>query len=120
MTARPLISAVSSTDKSMRGGLGHRVDRRNFFWWTRQCVGYQIRLAFDVSNIRGELGDVGELVGLFDGLRITLLVQRRNETLVVCKERKWSPFEDVSEMTHGFERAQEFAVVRRPRALMGL
>ena len=60
--------------------------------WSRECVGHQIGFAGHVADISGKLCDARELVGLSQCLRIRLFVYGRNQTLMVCIQRKGTTF----------------------------
>ena len=78
----------------MRGDLGRRdsrgygarfdgIDRIRFFVGSRERISYQVGLALHITNVRGVLCNVGQLVLLPDGLGIRFLKERRNKALMI-------------------------------------
>ena len=117
MTVRPLIPAVSSTDKGMRGDLGHRVDIR-FFVRPREGVGDEIGFTLYVSDVGCKLSNIRELILLFDGLWVRFFVDRGDQALMIGIKGEWSPFDHRLEMPNRLVGGQKLAFVRRPLLLI--
>ena len=71
-----------------------------FSIWTGECIGYDICLSLQITNVGCILCNVGELIRLPRCVRLGFFRECRDQGLMVCVQSKFAAFDEVSEMAY--------------------